>query len=92
MTAARAPCRPFNRCRSFATAGATGTDQGTLLFTELLLIRWIPSTVKYVGFFTNFLLMASFLGIGWASCSVGPVEGCQSRRSPGCCSASCCWS
>jgi hypothetical protein len=37
---------------------------GTLLFTELMLIRWIPSTVKYVGFFTNFLLMASFLGIG----------------------------
>ncbi|MGD0248339.1 MAG: spermidine synthase [Candidatus Limnocylindrales bacterium] len=37
---------------------------GTLLFTELLLIRWIPATVKYVGFFTNFLLMASFLGIG----------------------------
>jgi hypothetical protein len=37
---------------------------GALLFTELLLIRWIPSTVKYVGFFTNFLLMASFLGIG----------------------------
>jgi hypothetical protein len=37
---------------------------GALLFTELMLIRWIPSTVKYVGFFTNFLLMASFLGIG----------------------------
>jgi hypothetical protein len=37
---------------------------GTLLFTELLLIRWVPSTVKYVGYFTNFLLMASFLGIG----------------------------
>jgi hypothetical protein len=37
---------------------------GSLLFTELLLIRWIPSTVRYVGFFTNFLLMASFLGIG----------------------------
>jgi hypothetical protein len=36
----------------------------SLLFTELLLIRWIPSTVKYVGFFSNFLLMASFLGIG----------------------------
>jgi hypothetical protein len=36
----------------------------TLLFVELLLIRWIPATVKYVGFFTNFLLMASFLGIG----------------------------
>jgi SAM-dependent methyltransferase len=37
---------------------------GTLLFVELLLIRWIPSEVRYVGFFSNFLLMASFLGIG----------------------------
>ena len=36
----------------------------TLLFVELLLIRWIPANVTYVGFFRNFLLMASFLGIG----------------------------
>jgi SAM-dependent methyltransferase len=36
----------------------------TLLFVELLLIRWIPAEVRYVGFFSNFLLMASFLGIG----------------------------
>jgi SAM-dependent methyltransferase len=36
----------------------------TLLFTELLFIRWVPAEVKYVGFFSNFLLMASFLGIG----------------------------
>lgn len=36
----------------------------TLLFVELLLIRWIPANVIYVGFFNNFLLMASFLGIG----------------------------
>ena len=36
----------------------------TLLFVELLLIRWIPSEVRYIGFFSNFLLMASFLGIG----------------------------
>ncbi|MFO1540214.1 MAG: spermidine synthase [Chloroflexota bacterium] len=35
-----------------------------ILFVELLLIRWIPSEVRYVGFFSNFLLMASFLGIG----------------------------
>jgi len=47
----------------------------TLLFTELLLIRWIPSTVKYVGFFTNFLLMASFLGIG-----IGILLGKSGRR------------
>jgi SAM-dependent methyltransferase len=35
-----------------------------VLFTELALIRWIPALVTYVGFFSNFLLMASFLGIG----------------------------
>src|SRR6185369_1916271 len=37
---------------------------GTLLFVELMLIRWIPAEVRYIGFFSNFLLMASFLGIG----------------------------
>jgi hypothetical protein len=36
----------------------------SLLFVELLLIRWIPANVIYVGFFRNFLLMAAFLGIG----------------------------
>ena len=36
----------------------------TILFVELLLIRWVPANVIYVGFFSNFLLMASFLGIG----------------------------
>ena len=35
-----------------------------VLFVELLLIRWIPANVKYIGFFSNFLLIASFLGIG----------------------------
>ncbi|HEX2221618.1 MAG TPA: hypothetical protein VHK06_03765, partial [Candidatus Limnocylindria bacterium] len=35
-----------------------------ILFVELLLIRWIPANVIYIGFFSNFLLMASFLGIG----------------------------
>jgi hypothetical protein len=37
---------------------------GTLLFVELILLRWIPANVTYIGFFSNFLLMASFLGIG----------------------------
>ena len=36
----------------------------TILFVELLVIRWIPANVIYVGFFSNFILMASFLGIG----------------------------
>jgi len=36
----------------------------TLLFFELFCIRWIPSYVRYLSYFNNFLLMASFLGIG----------------------------
>jgi hypothetical protein len=47
----------------------------SLLFVELLLIRWIPAMVLYVGFFRNFLLMASFLGIG-----VGILWGRRARR------------
>ena len=46
-----------NRARLVLTSGS-------LLFVELLLIRWIPAEVRYIGFFSNFLLMASFLGIG----------------------------
>lgn len=54
------PAIPFlagNTVRLFLTSG-------TLLFVELLLIRWIPANVIYVGYFSNFVLMASFLGIG----------------------------
>ena len=36
----------------------------TLLFVELLLIRWVPANVRYIGFFSNFVLIGSFLGIG----------------------------
>jgi SAM-dependent methyltransferase len=35
-----------------------------LLFFELACIRWIPSHVRYLGYFLNFILLASFLGIG----------------------------
>ena len=36
----------------------------SVLLTELILIRWIPANVVNVGLFSNFLLLASFLGIG----------------------------
>ncbi|HEV8698072.1 MAG TPA: hypothetical protein VGQ89_10310 [Candidatus Limnocylindrales bacterium] len=49
----------------------------SLLFVELLLIRWIPANVIYVGYFRNFLLMASFLGIG-----VGILWGRDPKRIP----------
>ena len=60
----------------------------TLLFVELLLIRWIPANVRYVGFFSNFLLMASFLGIGVGILLGARAGGCRSHRSRGSCSSS----
>ncbi|HKZ90561.1 MAG TPA: hypothetical protein VJZ50_00340 [Candidatus Limnocylindrales bacterium] len=49
----------------------------TILYVELVLIRWINANVVYVGFFSNFLLMASFLGIG-----VGILLGRSCRHIP----------
>ena len=60
-TSGRAPRRPRDWPRRGVRLLLTSA---TLLFVELLLIRWIPSQVRYIGFFSNFLLMASFLGIG----------------------------
>src|SRR5438477_1090004 len=45
------------RARIFLTSFA-------LLFFELLCIRWIPAYVRYLSYFNNFILMASFLGMG----------------------------
>jgi hypothetical protein len=64
------PLLASNEIRLFLTSG-------TLLFAELLLIRWIPANVTYIGFFSNFLLMASFLGIG-----VGILLGRSGRQLP----------
>ncbi len=35
-----------------------------ILFLELALIRFIPAYVRYLGYFTNFILLGAFLGIG----------------------------
>src|SRR5258708_13378584 len=54
------PVHPFiadKRARTFFVSF-------TMLFFELLCIRWIPSYVRYLSYFNNFLLLASFLGIG----------------------------
>src|SRR6266511_1993943 len=34
------------------------------LYAELLCIRWVPAYVRFVSYFTNFILLASFLGLG----------------------------
>src|SRR3954463_8306967 len=35
-----------------------------MLFVELALIRWAGSNVVYLSYFSNFVLLGSFLGIG----------------------------
>jgi hypothetical protein len=35
-----------------------------MLFVELALIRWTGSNIVYLSYFSNFILLASFLGIG----------------------------
>ena len=38
-----------------------------ILFLELAVIRYIPSQVRYVGFFSNIILLGAFVGIGWGT-------------------------
>ena len=35
-----------------------------VLFLEIALIRWMPAYIRLLAYFTNFILLASFLGIG----------------------------
>jgi SAM-dependent methyltransferase len=46
-----------------------------VLFLEVALIRWLPAQIRLLSYFSNFILLASFLGIG-----VGALVG-RARRS-----------
>jgi hypothetical protein len=35
-----------------------------ILFFELICIRWIPAYIRYLSYFSNFVLLSCFLGIG----------------------------
>ncbi len=37
---------------------------GLMLFLELALIRWLGANVVHLSYFSNFVLLGSFLGIG----------------------------
>ena len=43
-----------------------------MLFLELALIRWTGSNILYLSYFSNFVLLASFLGIGIGFLRGGP--------------------
>src|SRR5262245_51774157 len=50
-----------------------------VLFLETALIRWMPAYVRLLAYFSNFILLASFLGIGIGCLLAAP--GVPSRRS-----------
>ena len=56
-----------------------------VLFLELACIRWFPAHVLFLTFFTNVMLLASFLGI-----SVGCLAAGRRQELPGL-DARCCW-
>src|SRR4029079_9196070 len=56
---------PYNAGLMFARPGVRLFLTSFLaLYAELLCIRWIPAYVRFVSYFTNFILLASFLGLG----------------------------
>jgi SAM-dependent methyltransferase len=44
-----------------------------VLFLEVALIRWMPAYIRLLAYFSNFILLASFLGIG-IGCLLAPVR------------------
>src|SRR5688500_19824258 len=42
-----------------------------VLFLEIALIRWMPAYIRLLSYFSNFILLASFLGIG-VGCLLAP--------------------
>jgi len=49
------------------------------LYYEIALIRWIPGQVLIVGYFTNLVLIACFLGLGIGCATVGRTDDNQAR-------------
>jgi hypothetical protein len=56
MNAIHSPQR-FDRLRLFALSFAA-------LFLELMVIRWVPAVVRFVAYYSNLMLISSFLGLG----------------------------
>lgn len=70
-SAARVDPPPAGSAGPTQSQGALGGDRQRLvlasalmLFVELALIRWTGANVVYLSYFSNFVLLGSFLGIG----------------------------
>src|SRR5262245_47449738 len=56
-----APAAPVPRSRALLRLFQASFS---ILFLELVLIRWAPSYMRLFGYFTNFILLGSLLGAG----------------------------
>src|SRR5262249_28301727 len=45
------------------------------LFFEMLLVRWLPTTIYYLGYYKNCILFATFLGFGCGAATRRKSEG-----------------
>src|SRR5437763_1916104 len=45
-----------------------------MLFLELALIRWTAANIVHLGYFSNFVLLGSFLGVGIGFLRVGRTD------------------
>ena len=54
---------------------------GLILFLELALIRWLPAHVLFLSFFTNTVLLASFVGMS-VGCLIARKPGRELTRTP----------
>lgn len=59
-----APAAPVRFASEKARLWELFIASSSALFLELALIRWIPGSVRVAGYFTNMILIASFLGLG----------------------------
>ena len=57
-----------------------------VLFLEVALIRWLPAQIRLLSYFSNFILLASFLGIGIGAL-LGRIAPLAVRAGTRCC----CW-
>ena len=74
-----------------ASIGRLVLGSALMLFLELALVRWLGSNVVHLSYFSNFVLLGSFLGIG-AGFSSRNGSGRWSRSRPSCWRSSSSWS
>ena len=55
-----------------ATSGSF-SRRFSILFLQVALIRWMPAYVRLLSYFSNFILLACFLGIG-VGCLLAPAR------------------